>query len=489
MKKGLSIGLLLAGFIAYGQENESAKTAQYRFIQEKGTTAQKDSLANVLFQEASDYKKEQEFLKTANLLYALGHTDKQEQLEQIARKKFPRGSLTRTDFAEDVFYQAETASEKEKAFKTLVKKWPVEKFKGEELSYDYALASLASDFADEGQSQKAKHYLEMMHERFWRGNGYLPVGQKLLAIGDTVNAAPILKTAVDDSYYFLTIPEEKKDNKARFAAMGYASSVSVYVSILVNQRRYDEAMVYIENALDAAPEQADVLATVYYKSLLGTGRKLEAYNLLTKLYVQGWFNIEPDLSKLYTELNGSANGFERFRENLKRDFIQQVRNHIKGMETYKPAPDFELLNMKGEKVSLASLRGKVVVLDFWATWCQPCKNSFPGMKATQLKYENDEDVAFLFINTWERDTAYKKNVAAFINQNNYPFEVLFDDQRDAQTGQLLAEKLGVTGIPAKFIIDKDGNIRYFMTGSKSEVDYIKAEMTELIESAKQPYKG
>jgi thiol-disulfide isomerase/thioredoxin len=257
----------------------------------------------------------------------------------------------------------------------------------------------------------------------------------------------------------------------------------------VARGKYEEALGYIENALKAAPDQADKLAMVYYKSLNATGRKLEAYNILTKLYSEGEFKIKGDLHKLYVELNGSEKGYDMLTASLKETLALNIRKHIKEMEVFKPSPNFELLNLKGEKVSLESLKGKVVVLDFWATWCQPCKNSFPGMKAAQEMYSDDKDVQFLFINTWERDKDYKANVADFLSKNNYPFEVLFDDQKDPQTGLVLAGKFGVQGIPAKFVIDKAGNIRYSLTGSTANLDYIKMEMKELIESAKVPSKG
>ena len=487
--KILTAALVFSLTASFAQQPAKNKYQQYLPIIEKGTLVQKDSLANVLMSELKTYKSEEDYRTTINILRSLGKEDLQASAEVLAKKKYPKGSLTRDAFITDVFYNASTPVQKEKAYNDLIKKWPVKNFKEEPLTYDYVLANLAQSFANDGNAQKAVYYLGEMKKRFWRGNGYIPVGQILLRTGDTTTAAPLLKTAMDDSYYYLTLPEDQKDNKARFAAMGYASSMSAYVNILVSQKKFAEALGYIENALNAAPEQADGLAMVYYKSLMGTGRKLEAYNILTKLYAKGQFAVENDLKKLYTELNGSVQGYENFNASLKIELTQNIRNHIKEMATFKPAPNFELLNLKGEKVSLASLKGKVVVLDFWATWCQPCIRSFPGMKAAQDSYADDKDVQFLFMNTWERDKNYKENVISFITKNNYPFEVLYDDQKDPQTGEVMAAKFGVKGIPAKFIIDKEGNIRYFLTGSTPNVDYIKLEMKELIEAAKKPYKG
>jgi thiol-disulfide isomerase/thioredoxin len=58
--------------------------------------------------------------------------------------------------------------------------------------------------------------------------------------------------------------------------------------------------------------------------------------------------------------------------------------------------------LNGNEVSLEQFKGKIVIIDFWATWCGPCLQSFPGLQTSVDKYKDNNDVKFLFINTWER---------------------------------------------------------------------------------------
>ncbi|WP_293931827.1 TlpA family protein disulfide reductase [Sphingobacterium sp. UBA6645] len=149
----------------------------------------------------------------------------------------------------------------------------------------------------------------------------------------------------------------------------------------------------------------------------------------------------------------------------------------------KEAPDFTLVDLYGNTVSLSDFRGKVVVIDFWATWCKPCIGSFPGMQATVEKYKNDKDVKFLFIDTWEQKENYKDEVKALMEKDGYTFHVLFDEMKDANKAVTTA--YGVQGIPNKVIIDKNGFIRLQSAGSGRDTAKILAEMSAKIELVKE----
>ncbi|GAB6090667.1 TlpA disulfide reductase family protein [Spirochaeta dissipatitropha] len=113
-----------------------------------------------------------------------------------------------------------------------------------------------------------------------------------------------------------------------------------------------------------------------------------------------------------------------------------------------PAPDFNLkLLGSDELVSLSDYRGKVVFLNFWATWCGPCRIEMPSMEALFQDLQ-DEDFVILAINQQERDDV----VSSYITEENYSFPVLMD--YEARAGMLY----GLRVIPTTYIIDTEGNV-------------------------------
>ena len=119
-----------------------------------------------------------------------------------------------------------------------------------------------------------------------------------------------------------------------------------------------------------------------------------------------------------------------------------------------PAPEIVLKDLQGRDVKLSDLRGKVVLVNFWATWCKPCKEEMPAMQASYDKLR-DKGFVVLAVNELE-DTA---RVAEHIRTHGHTFEVVMDHNNQ------VANKYGVVGLPASFLIDPQGIVRERISGS------------------------
>ncbi len=119
-----------------------------------------------------------------------------------------------------------------------------------------------------------------------------------------------------------------------------------------------------------------------------------------------------------------------------------------------PAPEIVLQDLQGREVKLSDLRGKIVLLNFWATWCKPCKEEMPAM---QTSYEKLRDQGFVVLAVNELEDAEK--VAEHIRTHGHTFPVVMDhDNR-------VANRYGVVGLPASFLIDQQGIVREHIFGN------------------------
>ena len=154
------------------------------------------------------------------------------------------------------------------------------------------------------------------------------------------------------------------------------------------------------------------------------------------------------------------------------DVKPKLGHRLAPLQESIPAPDFVLENMDEEKVSLKELRGKVVLINFWATWCPPCRREMPSMERLYQKI-NGDNFTVLAINQMEAEDL----VFAFTGQLeiDLTFTILFD--KDSSVSQAF----NVKGLPTSYLIDKKGNIRYRAIGGR-EFDHPEVEklITDLI---------
>ncbi len=135
----------------------------------------------------------------------------------------------------------------------------------------------------------------------------------------------------------------------------------------------------------------------------------------------------------------------------------------------RPAPDFTLPAGSGT-VSLHDLKGKVVYVDFWASWCGPCRQSFPWMRSMYEKY-GSQGLTIVAVNLDKDHEA----AAAFINQYVPPFTIAFDPSGKT------AEAFRVEAMPSSFIVSRTGTIVYAHEGfEQSKADKLEERIKEAL---------
>ena len=135
------------------------------------------------------------------------------------------------------------------------------------------------------------------------------------------------------------------------------------------------------------------------------------------------------------------------------------------------APDFELISTDGRKLKLSDYRGKIVIVDFWATWCPPCREEIPDFVELQKEYEFNLQILGVSL-----DTDTKNDVIPFMKKHKMNYPVVFG------TMGVVRDYGDIQSIPTTFIIDQNGNVVNSFVGYHEKAVF-KAEIEKLLKKS------
>lgn len=402
------------------------------------------------------------------MMYAYEQGMDYQPLIELSASRFPRGRFA-FDKAMQKFSKEKDLKKKEHSLDSLKKLFPNQ-------DYDQAYILLSGDYARAGKIDKAMGYLNKT-----KGSSRQTAWSQMALNSDT-NTLKLLIPRINQAINLKNTPKEEQITLLKMKRY-----------ILDKLKNYKEAAAVAKNIInmDAKPSEYDL---DNYNVLLS---KSGEYRLALPGLEQAIYReidndeLRDEYKKAYQFVYPGRDASAHL-DSIQKSIIKkyEAKYTTKNVELIKEkAPDFELLDVNGKKVSLADFKGKILVIDFWATWCGPCKASLPGMQMLVNKYKEDPNIAFLFVHTSEPPgksfEEVKNSSLDYFKSHQFSLPLFIDLKNKETRENKVSKSFKVSGIPHKVIVDQNGFIRSNTIGfNGSNIDLV-AEMSSLIEAVKK----
>ena len=427
-------------------------------------------------------------------------------LETKALNKFPQGLLARNRAVRQICMDPAMKNDvRIPAIKNLIHRFPPELYaglqnEGDKMYYDllrgyvYMPVVEAKDYSALYECMKASPSW-LLGTYFWHlvqlpyRNGEMNAGK----------LEPIATALVNEIFSHrqegadrLVPPSDFRANLYRI----HANAFFTYAQILADCGQKAEALDWVEKIRPSFGYR-DASFNEYYTQLLNaTGHPDEVTTVLEKSVGENAATqaMLDALREAYVSGHGVAEGFEEYIDGLKSPEGQRaLREKVRQEMRKEKIADFEMKNLRGKVIRSASLKGKILVLDFWATWCAPCKAALPAMRMAVHKFSKDKGVAFYFVTTQEKAAGLAEKVQKFVKEKDYTdmnfvCDLPGDGKVNDKLYNALARQFHFSGIPLKVVIDGAGNLRWCSVGYMGSPTELVDEITFVIDEIKKESK-
>ncbi len=264
---------------------------------------------------------------------------------------------------------------------------------------------------------------------------------------------------------FVSFSKEQKKIVDRRVIVNVNRSVLGWA--LYHQQRYEEALKELEQAAKLREKENIISRNVYYrlgKVLEKLSRPKEAMEAYLKELAWGVDSEQKraDIAELYRRLNGNLDGLESFIRSGVNDLIMQIVQQY--VEHVQDADEdlgrFDLPDSQGQPINLNQYKGKVVIIDFWATWCAPCLKSLEHTH--KLQQASPDQIVVIAVSQDPEET--HNRAVEYLSKKGYNFILAFDNEKK--------RSIELPYVPARFILDRQGRLRVRELGYSKETEFL-----------------